>query len=442
MAMTIPQLARNIHTVLTDVAQQAVDAAGFCQRRSPLGDARFVQTLVLTCLAEPQPTLDDYAQTAAAAHTPVSPQAFDQRFGPAAVACLQSTLQHLIRDHVLSQPTCELLQRFHGVHLQDASFITLPDEARNYYQGFSQAGERSLLKIQVRLNLANGQLTGPLAEDGIVGDTQTPLSTDDLPAGSLYVADRGYFSLDHLRDLSARGVYWLSEYQRPTAVFIEHKEINLLSYLRQQERLSKPHIDVAVTLGKTHQLPCRLLAWRVKPEVANRRRQRLRKKAADEGRQVSAERLTLCDWTICLTTIPNEKASVQEVAVLLRARWQVEILFRVWKSGGKIDESRSNKAARMTCEVLAKLIAEVLSHWVLVVAGWQQPDRSWWKAAKAIRRSASDWIVALEELANLIESLKIIRRKLERAGRMEKRRARPATYQRLTNPGCVDLGDL
>ena len=48
----------------------------------------------------------------------------------------------------------------------------------------------------------------------------------------------------------------------------------------------------------------------------------------------------LCQWTIVLT-IPQEELNVQEALVLLRLRWQVELLFKLWKQVGHADESRS-----------------------------------------------------------------------------------------------------
>lgn len=442
MTFTVPEVTQQIQTLLTDVAEQAVDESDFCQRKSPLGQALFVQSIVLTAMAEPHPTLNDYAQTAAAEGTPVSPQAFDQRFTPEAVDCLQRTLDQLIQNSVLNHPpAAEVLQRFDGVYLQDATFLTLPEEAADYYPGPDRPGERAMLKLQVQLDLKSGRLDGPLPEPGKTSDARTDMDNGDLPKGSLHIADRGYFKLDRFQQLSDQGVYWLTEYQRPTAIYIDETPLDLLAYL-SGPMADKESIDIDVFLGARHQLGCRLLAWRVKPEVANRRRQRLKRKAADEGREPSAEQLALCDWTICLTTIPRDKASVQEVAVLLRARWQIEILFRVRKSGGGLDSSRSDKGDRMTCEVLGKLIAQVLSHWLTVVAGWSLDGLSLYKAYKAIRQSVGNWIVILDQPERMQESIRTICRRIAKAAKTQKRTSKPSTSQQLMDPWCVELAEL
>ena len=100
-------------------------------------------------------------------------------------------------------------------------------------------------------------------------------------------------------------------------------------------------VDLPVTHGETNRLPVRLLAVRVPQEVADQRRRKLREEARDKGRQVSARRLALAAWVILITNAPPELVSLEAALVLGRVRWQIELLFKLWKSHGHIDQSRS-----------------------------------------------------------------------------------------------------
>jgi hypothetical protein len=73
----------------------------------------------------------------------------------------------------------------------------------------------------------------------------------------------------------------------------------------------------------------------------------LRAAARDKGRQVRATRLALAAWTLFVTNVPAERLTLREVLVLGRMRWQIELLFKLWKSQGHVDESRSTKPWRI-----------------------------------------------------------------------------------------------
>ncbi len=76
----------------------------------------------------------------------------------------------------------------------------------------------------------------------------------------------------------------------------------------------------------------RLIAVRVPEETASRRRQNIREKARDHGREPSQEYLELQGWTIFVTNCGETLLTWKEVVVLYRARWQIKLLFKLWKS--------------------------------------------------------------------------------------------------------------
>lgn len=147
-------------------------------------------------------------------------------------------------------------------------------------------------------------------------------------------------------------------------------------------------LDVPVTVGARHHLPARLLVVRVPHAVAVERRRKLRAEARQQGRSVSPTAWRLARWTIGLTNVPADLLTVREAQVVARARWQVELLFKLWKQHGLVDEWRTTNPDRILGEVFAKLIGVVLQHWLFVTAWWQYPDRSYVKAAQTIRASA------------------------------------------------------
>lgn len=194
-----------------------------------------------------------------------------------------------------------------------------------------------------------------------------------------------------------------------------------------------PEVDLAVSLGVAHRLPARLLARRVRREVAALRR-RVRREAKRRGQPVRKTRLALEDWQIFVTNVPAARLSLADALVLARARWQIELLFKLWKSHGRLDEVRSSQPCRVLCEVYAKAIALVLQHWACLLGCWQFPHRSLTKAAQLVRHHALALAIALPSRRRLRAALALLRDGLHAGCRMNRRRANPSTSQLLLDP--------
>src|SRR5262249_15052898 len=102
--------------VLTSSADAAAKTTQFVQRTSRLGGATFSPTLAFGFLGNPQASLEELAQTAATLGVPITPQALDQRFTPAAAACLEQVLRAAITRVIAADPVAiPLLERFAAV---------------------------------------------------------------------------------------------------------------------------------------------------------------------------------------------------------------------------------------------------------------------------------------------------------------------------------------
>ena len=87
--------------------------------------------------------------------------------------------------------------------------------------------------------------------------------------------------------------------------------------------------------------------------------------------------MRLADWTILITDVPAKRLRFEEALVLLRERWQMELLYKLWKSDGQIDEWRTSNPWRVLCELYAKLIGVLLQHWLIVLSPGTIPNAAW-----------------------------------------------------------------
>jgi hypothetical protein len=353
---TVTHLSTTLQRIVTTTANQLARETGFVQRASKLTGAAFVQALLFGWLNNPQATLQQLAQMAGTVGVAISPQGLEQRFTQAAAGFLRGVLEAAVTHVVTAHPVAiPLFSRFAGVYLLDSSTIVLPDELAALWQGCGGSSERhtqAALKLQVQFDLSTGALIGPALQHGRTPDRHAPRQTA-FPPGALRLADLGYFRLALLRELSAAGVYWLSRLHLHTHVFDQTGTgLDVLPWLNHQQ--AGAH-DLPIALGAQDRLSARLLAVRVPVQVAGQRRRRLRQQARRKGQTLSQRHLALADWTLLVTNAPVELLTLDEALVLLRARWQIELLFKLWKSLGRLDESRSAQPWRQLCELYARV---------------------------------------------------------------------------------------
>ena len=441
MPDTITPIAEAMQTVLDAIPEQQARATGFIRRQRKLTAAVFVKALVFGWLAHPKASLDELARVAALLGVAIQPQSLEERFTPEAAELLRRVLEASILAVITADAVAiAILNRFTEVILLDSSTVSLPEPLRGLFAGCGtsnpQAGNAAV-KLTVAWDLKAGRLRGPLLDPGRLNDKKTVLAGEVLPAGSLRVADLGYFQLEHLAAIDLHGAYFLSRFQPLTVVYDDQgTQWSLLSQLLSR---GGPRVDLAIRLGQRARLRCRLLAARVPPEVARQRQERLRREAAAQRRNVSPEVLALAHWTVFVTNVPTGLLSLDEALEIGRARWQIELLFKLWKRDGQIDESTSQKPDRVLCELYAKLVAMIVQHWVLLVSGWEHVDRSLVKMAQTIRRYAWELAQAVgrrPQVRRIIAELRLIFRT---CCRVDRRKKHPATCHRLLSLGCEGL---
>jgi hypothetical protein len=400
-----------------------------------------MRTLVLTVLHRPAAKDRDYRAMAAKLGVHVTEEAIGQRFTDGLVRFLAEALKQVVAHALAAKPVrAALLQKFTDVRIGDSTTLALPDELADQFPGCGGTGKACLaaLKIQVLWSLTTGRLLQWLLEPGRASDALSPIAAAVPPAGSLSIFDLGYYSLERFQRVAAAGAHWISRFQHNTKVFDQAGgPLSLLPFLRKLG--GDGVVDVAVVLGQTERLACRLIAIRVPAEVAARRRQQVREKARDHGRQPSQEYLDLQEWTLFVTDCPPELLTWKEVVVLYRARWQIELLFKLWKSQNRLaDRDLAATPQRQMAVLYAKLIGVLVQHWILLTAIWDDGQRSLRKAAATVR----DWIVlfgdALDHRRRLRGLLCRLQDAIAETARITRRRKHPSLFQLLEQPELLE----
>jgi len=398
------------------------------------------QTFVLGYLKNPAATPESLAVMAVECGANVSPQAVDQRRTQELADFLKGLFQKAMETAIAStRSLAPLLERFTEVKIIDSSTVTLPDSMKQEYAGCGGAyGQgQAALKLQTELDLRSGKLSHIEIEQGKSPDAATCRQHAGHVPGSLRISDLGYFNIPVFAEIIAAGAHFLSRLQFGTGVLSPAgTPLKLLEWLAKQ---TGPFIDCQILLGLADRLPCRLIAWRVPEEVANRRRQKL---IADmksrKGKLPGAERLAWCDWSILVTSVPAALLTPTEATVLYRARWQIELLFKRWKSQGLLASLDGSTDVRKMVGLWSRLLACIIQHWLLVALTWGDIRISLNKAGQAIRNCADRIAASIQNAGDLIQVLTTLTKSILKTAKRNKR-TKPGTFELLDNPELLDF---
>jgi hypothetical protein len=441
--VSVRKLAPVLQTLLSTTAEERARHHRVIQRVRAFSGASLCQTLVFGYLDDPQASLSQLCQAAATCQVHVTRQAIDQRLdeamGERIGDWLEDLLQRAVQEVIRGERSViPLLARFRAIWVEDSSVLPLPDALNEHWSGCGGSGtmSRAALKLGVRLNLVTGAQQGPLLAPGRVHDRVLADRHPSMEPGSLYLADLGYFSLERFRALAATGVQVLSRLKAGTRLIdASGTSWDAAAFLAAQ---GTTQVDVPIQLGVRARVPCRLLAVRVPTTVAAERRRRLRAEAKREGRTPGTAALAQADWTVLLTTVSADQLSVAEACALLHARWQIELLWKAWKTAAGIGTSRSTRPTHIRAELLAKLLGLVIQHWVLLTMPYRPLEDSRVLAVTAIQAGIRALAAAVWRGRGISAALRLIAQSFPCSARIARRRT-PSTGHLLHHPELACL---
>ena len=116
-----------------------------------------------------------------------------------------------------------------------------------------------------------------------------------------------------------------------------------------------------------------------------------------------------------------------------RSRWQIELLFKRWKSQGLVADLSGSTEVRQLVRLWSRLIAALVQHWLVVGCAWNDPLRSLSKACEAVRKFVGAIVVHLDDCDRLQNVLDQLRAVVAKTCRRNKKRGNPGTLDLLNH---------
>jgi len=465
---SLSQVSEAMKQILTERASALERSTGFVQRSSAyLRGELFPQGVVFGWLANPQASYSQLRHVIGSLGVQVSRQAVEQRFDQHSVTLMRQLFEEATGQVIQSESTVpDLLARFTAVVLQDGTRIGFPEKMAEQWPGSGGGDAREgCLRVQVRLNDGSGHWQGVGIHHGRQAEPTGAAVEPPLPEGARWNVESGSLHLARLRHLDQTGRFFLIP-PRADLVFFDPRGVRC-SLKQLLDKQTGEGGDLDVQVGARERLPVRLVASRLPEEQAQARLRHqeehqssppkgvqppnVKKQAArtrtgkfdHHGHRTfrkhrsSRKQRELPGWTLLLTTVPREKLSKEEVLVLARWRWQIELLWKSGKQVVKVDTWRSENPERILTEIFAKLLGMLLTPWITLIECWPDPRHSLVKAHQVVQWMAP--VLALS-LAGVLEGECAVQRSAVamRCGcQVQPRRKKPATFQFLAAPQLI-----
>ena len=425
------QECEQLQMFLGEVGELLERHSGFVQRESKFGGNELVQVMTLGCLEKGKASLTDLCGVAEELGVSISNTGLHYRLNPEAVELLSQVFQLWVQ-HEQSPQLRQALCGFSAVHIVDSSRITL---AKSLAEAFPGGRNQATMKIQLGYEYRSGQIEALWVENGRNPDQSSELPELVGSAGDLVLFDLGYTNQHMFNRLHTNNVYFLSRLQAQIGLYqqVEDSEtVNLLAYVNQlPESISMGECDLY--LGQQTKIPVRVIYYRLPPPVAEERRRKAKKAAKKRGKTCSQESLDRLDWMFFITNAPASLLTTEQVHIVYRVRWQIEILFKVWKQEMDWGAMGNWRVSRILAQFYGRCLAIVLCHRLLEkyqpITDW---ELSWQKAYRRIKRKSGKLItIVRRNFWGIWTFLRELDRDLQRFARKNKRRKSLSTLDLL-----------
>jgi hypothetical protein len=328
-------------------------------------------------------------------------QSLDERYNTYAVSFLKACFENVVREVLLKQTGYDNLRiRFSRIRIGDATSFQLPASFAPFYESAGGDTSESSIKIQYEYDVISGRFLELQLGCGRRNDAEYLEQCEALiMPKDLIIKDLGYYQHKHFNTIAQLNAYFISRYKSGANLYSKDvagkwKKEPIDGLLSKTQGILSHHLF----LGQ-EKLPVRLILVPVPEAVAHKRIEKLQKTAKHKKWNLSDDRLKMCHFNIFITNIDDD-VSDQTIVDLYSLRWQIELVFKVWKSLFEIDQVGHTNIFRFECYLYGRLIAICLMQNIhslfkehLINKGFEPSE---WKGFKILKKNSNASLVNLQ----------------------------------------------
>lgn len=341
--------------------------SGFCKRHSKFSPLMFFDSLLYDATSGNTKSYNQISVEVKTTHgVDISGQGIDQRFNKGARKYIQELMSEQLSCQVNQSIDVGWSRHFKRVIIKDSTKFDLPQSLKEILPGFGGCASKAGVSIQYEFNIKSGEVNDLSIYPAKRPDHKDAMQSIDLVReGDLTLRDLGYFALDYYKRIEKEGAFFLSRLNTKTLVY-QQKENKLqqLDFVKLYQVMKSGNLqrlDMWVYIGE-EKFPVRLVIEMMPDEVVATRIRKVNKYNKKKGWQTSEDYINRSKFNLFITNITDEMLDGETIAKIYRIRWQVELVFKIWKSIFGMDNIRQMKYDRLMCLLSARLLL-ILINW-------------------------------------------------------------------------------
>lgn len=295
----------------------------------------------------------------------ISKQAIQERFNDNAVIFMQALLKEQLSRQLPVLAKNGIYEPFNRIRIKDSTRYSLPKSYASVYKGHGGIGGAAQISIQYEYDILNSEVMSLELTSACINDQQD--SRDNLHTikkGDLLIRDLGYSTQGYIKHVTNVEAFYINRLNPLWKIYdIKSHPIDFVKVSRKIKRYSLAFLDLNILIRIGNELvPSRLMISPVDEKTYSQRIKKAKRKGTSLGYTLTSQYKASASMNLFITNIPKTRLAAEHIKTLYRLRWQIELIFKVWKSQANIDKIKSVKIQRFQCELIAKLLW-LLLHW-------------------------------------------------------------------------------
>ena len=408
----------------------------------------FVESLLFNRFNDREVSLNDItADICRKFDVDISKQGLDDRFSNASVEFSRQLLFNALSHFTATIKLDKSFEDFSAVKIKDSTSFDLPESLLNSFPGSRGGASRAGADIQYEFDLKSGKTIDFKLTPGNINDYTNAWDTlSCISKGDLIIRDLGYNSLRVLQEINARGAFFVSRVKTDANLYEykggTYKLFDLKAIEKRMKKNGTTCFEKNLFIGYRRYMPVRLIVTVVPEDKIGNRIKKQKHKSNKRGGKMLKKSLDNIGLNLFITNVPPENLSLHDVYSLYKIRWQIELVFKAWKSIGQFDKYKEVKPERVLTILYLRLLQIVMNMHILnplsnILFNKLKKRISTYKAFKLLRLNEENIGENLHSVQKLYASFKKLLIILSKKALLEKRKGKQSSIE-ILNVFCTN----